>query len=145
MPRADVAMALRLKGMQRAFREFNVPEENQTHFVLNEETDYARSVQYLDEALAKRPKPDCLICGNDRVALVAYQHLLSLGIRIPKDIGILGFDNMVGIGGLFLPPLSTIALEKPAYRNTGNDHGSGHGPNFHRKRSGRFKQYLRFL
>jgi DNA-binding LacI/PurR family transcriptional regulator len=39
MPRADVAMALRLKGMQRAFREFNVPEENQTHFVLNEETD----------------------------------------------------------------------------------------------------------
>jgi DNA-binding LacI/PurR family transcriptional regulator len=110
MPRTDVAMALRLKGMQRAFREFNVSERDQTHFILNEETDYMQSVQFLNEALAKRTRPDCLICGNDRVALVAYQHLLSLGIRIPQDMGILGFDNMVGIGGLFLPPLSTISL-----------------------------------
>jgi hypothetical protein len=44
------------------------------------------------------------------VALVAYQHLLSRGFRIPDDIGILGFDDMVGIGSLFLPPLSTIRL-----------------------------------
>jgi DNA-binding LacI/PurR family transcriptional regulator len=110
MPRTDVAMALRLKGMQRAFREFKVPAKDQIHFVLNEETDYLLSVRYLNEALAKSPKPDCLICGNDRVALVAYQHLLSLGLRIPQDIGILGFDHMVGVGGLFLPPLSTIRL-----------------------------------
>jgi DNA-binding LacI/PurR family transcriptional regulator len=110
MPRTDVAMALRFKGMQRAFREFKVPAKDQIHFVLNEETDYLLSVRYLNEALAKSPKPDCLICGNDRVALVAYQHLLSLGLRIPQDIGILGFDHMVGVGGLFLPPLSTIRL-----------------------------------
>jgi DNA-binding LacI/PurR family transcriptional regulator len=110
LPRADVAMPLRFKAIQRAFREFNVLAKDQTHFVLNEETDYMQSVQFLIEALAKRPRPDCLICGNDRVAFVAYQHLLSLGMRIPKDIGILGFDNMVGIGGLFLPPLSTIHL-----------------------------------
>lgn len=110
MPRADVAMPLRLQGMQRAFREFNVAEKDQTHFVLNEETDYLQSVQFLNEALLKRPRPDCLICGNDRVAFVAYQHLLSKGLRIPREIGVLGFDNMVGTGGLFLPPLSTISL-----------------------------------
>ena len=110
MPRSDVAMPLRLKGMQRAFREFNVAEKDQTHFVLNEETDYMQSVQFLNEALLKRAKPDCLICGNDRVAFVAYQHLLSRGLRIPREIGVLGFDNMVGIGGLFLPSLSTIGL-----------------------------------
>jgi DNA-binding LacI/PurR family transcriptional regulator len=44
------------------------------------------------------------------VALVAYQHLLALGFHISNDIGILGFDDMVGIVGLFLPPLSTIRL-----------------------------------
>ena len=110
MPRADVAMPLRLQGMQRAFREFNVAEKDQTHFVLNEETDYLQSVQFLNQALLKRPRPDCLICGNDRVAFVAYQHLLSKGLRIPREIGVLGFDNMVGTGGLFLPPLSTISL-----------------------------------
>jgi DNA-binding LacI/PurR family transcriptional regulator len=110
LPQRFVAKTLRLKGMQRAFQKFNVLEKNQIHFVLDEVPDYLQCARFLDQALAQRPRPDCLICGNDRVALVAYQHLLSMGFRIPKDIGILGFDNMVGIGGLFLPPLSTIGL-----------------------------------
>ncbi|MEG1213139.1 MAG: substrate-binding domain-containing protein, partial [Leclercia sp.] len=29
---------------------------------------------------------------------------------IPQDIGVLGYDNMVGTGELFLPPLSTVQL-----------------------------------
>jgi DNA-binding LacI/PurR family transcriptional regulator len=110
LPERFVAKALRLKGMQRAFQKFNILEKDQTHFVLDDEPAYMQCVQFLDEAIAKRPRPDCLICGNDRVALVAYQHLLSRGLRIPKDIGILGFDNMVGVADLFLPPLSTIRL-----------------------------------
>jgi DNA-binding LacI/PurR family transcriptional regulator len=110
LPERFVAKALRLKGMQRAFQQFNISEKDQTHFVLDDEPAYMQSVQFLDEALAKRLRPDCLICGNDRVAFVAYQHLLSRGLRIPKDIGVLGFDNMVGVADLFLPPLSTIRL-----------------------------------
>ena len=110
LPERFVAKTLRLKGMQRAFQKFNILEKDQTHFVLDDEPAYMQCVQFLDEAIAKRPRPDCLICGNDRVAFVAYQHLLSRGLRIPKDIGILGFDNMVGVADLFLPPLSTIRL-----------------------------------
>jgi DNA-binding LacI/PurR family transcriptional regulator len=122
LPKGSVAMSLRRKGMQRAFREFNVAEKDQAHVILTHkpdhlqtvqfrgEADYLQTVPFLNEALAKRPRLDCVICGNDRVALVAYQHLLSRGFRIPNDIGILGFDDMVGIGSLFLPPLSTIHL-----------------------------------
>ena len=115
-------MSLRRRGMQRAFKEFKVAEKDQAHAILTHkpddlqsvqfraEADYLQTLSFLNTALAKSPRPDCVICGNDRVALVAYQHLLSRGFRIPKDIGILGFDDMVGIGGLFLPPLSTIRL-----------------------------------
>jgi DNA-binding LacI/PurR family transcriptional regulator len=122
LPEGTVATSLRRKGMQRAFREFNVAEKDQTHVILSHKPDQLQTVQFaneadflqaaafLSEALAKRTRPDCVICGNDRVALVAYQYLLSRGFRIPGDIGILGFDDMVGIGGLFLPPLSTIRL-----------------------------------
>ncbi len=35
---------------------------------------------------------------------------LTQGIRIPQDIAVLGYDNLVGIGNLFLPPLSTVQL-----------------------------------
>jgi DNA-binding LacI/PurR family transcriptional regulator len=110
LPERFIAKTLRLKGMQLAFQRFNILEKAQTHFVLDDEPAYQQCVPFLDQALAKRPRPDCLICGNDRVAFVAYQHLLSRGLRIPKDIGVLGFDNMAGITDLFLPPLSTIRL-----------------------------------
>jgi DNA-binding LacI/PurR family transcriptional regulator len=103
-------MPLRREGMQRAFQQFNIPDKSQSHFILHDEPNYLESVSFLDQALAKRPRPDCLICGNDRVAFVAYQYLLSRGLRIPKDVGVLGFDNMVGVSDLFLPPLSTVRL-----------------------------------
>lgn len=51
-----------------------------------------------------------MICGNDRIAFMVYQTLLTRGIRIPQDIAVLGYDNLVGIGNLFLPPLSTVQL-----------------------------------
>jgi DNA-binding LacI/PurR family transcriptional regulator len=122
LPEGTTATSLRRKGMQRAFEEFNVAEKDQEHFVLvhkpdqlqsaqfRDEADYLQTASLLDQVLDKRPRPDCVICGNDRVALVAYQHLLSRGFRIPNDIGVLGFDDMVGVGGLFVPPLSTIRL-----------------------------------
>ena len=122
LPEGSAATSLRRKGMQRAFKEFNIAEKDQTHVVLAHKPDHLQSVQFANEAdflqtvsflrdaLAKRPGPDCVICGNDRVALVAYQYLLSRGLRIPKDIGVLGFDDMIGIAGLFVPPLSTVRL-----------------------------------
>jgi hypothetical protein len=53
--------------------------------------DYLQAVQFLNEALARRPRPDCLICGNDRVALVAYQHLLSVGLSTSLSVHGKGF------------------------------------------------------
>ncbi|HCQ1742635.1 TPA: LacI family DNA-binding transcriptional regulator [Escherichia coli] len=57
-----------------------------------------------------KPDFDVLICGNDRAAFVAYQVLLAKGVRIPQDVAVMGFDNLVGVGHLFLPPLTTIQL-----------------------------------
>ena len=56
------------------------------------------------------PRFDAVICGNDRIALMVYQTLLAQGLRIPEDVAVIGYDNMVGIGELFLPPLSTVQL-----------------------------------
>ena len=57
-----------------------------------------------------KPTFDSVICGNDRIAFMVYQVLLARGLRIPQDVGVLGYDNMVGTGDLFLPPLSTVQL-----------------------------------
>ncbi len=57
-----------------------------------------------------KPGFDSVICGNDRIAFMVYQTLLGRGLRIPQDVAVVGYDNMVGIGDLFLPPLSTVQL-----------------------------------
>lgn len=44
---------------------------------------------------------DSVICGNDRIAFMVYQTLLAQGLRIPQDVAVVGYDNMVGIGDLF--------------------------------------------
>jgi DNA-binding LacI/PurR family transcriptional regulator len=122
LPEGSPAASLRRKGIQRAFKEFNIAEKDQAHAVLSpkpesiqpvqfrDEPDFLQTAFILDDALRRSPRPECVICANDRVALVAYQYLLSRGLRIPQDVGVLGFDDMVGVGGLFLPPLSTIRL-----------------------------------
>src|ERR1700736_3326475 len=68
LPKGAVAMPLRLKGMQRAFEEFQIAEEPQAHIVLThrseslqsvpkvKEADYLRTARFLDKALARRPR-----------------------------------------------------------------------------------------
>lgn len=73
--------------------------------------NFAEVLPVLQKMCQNRPLAfDVVICGNDRIAMLAYQFLLGQGIRIPQDVAVLGFDNMVGVADLFLPPLTTVQL-----------------------------------
>jgi LacI family transcriptional regulator len=55
-------------------------------------------------------RPTALICGNDEMALQAYLAALSLGLRIPQDITIVGFDDFRTVSMALKPELTTVAL-----------------------------------
>lgn len=62
-------------------------------------------------ALLDRPdRPSALFCYNDRVAMGAYAAIAQLGLRIPEDVAVVGFDNQEVIAAHLRPRLSTIAL-----------------------------------
>ena len=42
-------------------------------------------------------------------------------LRIPQDVAVMGFDNLVGVGHLFLPPLTTIHIDIPIICETALD------------------------
>ncbi|WNN45967.1 MULTISPECIES: LacI family DNA-binding transcriptional regulator [Winslowiella] len=112
LPQCTPASISRRAGAEQAWRETGLPETQlrQVHMTWGDE-HYRDVVAILDAAIVQgKANFDVLICGNDRIAFLAYQVLLSRGIAIPQQVAVLGYDNMVGIGDLFLPPLTTVQL-----------------------------------
>jgi LacI family transcriptional regulator len=48
----------------------------------------------LEKLLATEPRPTALFAGNDRVALVLLKHLSAMGVNVPREMSVVGFDNL---------------------------------------------------
>jgi DNA-binding LacI/PurR family transcriptional regulator len=56
--------------------------------------------------LAKNASPTAIFVGNDQAATGVYRALQELGIRIPEDISVAGFNDTMG--DLLYPSLTTV-------------------------------------
>ena len=54
--------------------------------------------------------PTAVFCANDRTAWGAYQALTELGLRIPADVSVVGFDNQEELAPFLRPGLTTMDL-----------------------------------
>jgi GntR family transcriptional regulator of arabinose operon len=66
--------------------------------------DDTRSLRAL---FRSRRRPDAIACGNDRTATMLVESLETIGIRVPEDVAITGFDDE-SFARLSIPPLTTI-------------------------------------
>jgi LacI family transcriptional regulator len=55
-------------------------------------------------------RPTALVCGNDRMAVGAILALHTLGLEIPRDVSVIGFDDQPDVADQFRPRLTTVAL-----------------------------------
>jgi DNA-binding LacI/PurR family transcriptional regulator len=51
-------------------------------------------------------RPDAFVCGNDHTAALLLRALRQNGIYVPKDVRVVGFDD-VNFAALVSPPLTT--------------------------------------
>lgn len=63
---------------------------------------YAMGGRLVDQGL-----PDAVFCSNDLMALGLLSCFSDLGIRVPEDISLVGFDDVDG-AAYFHPPLTTV-------------------------------------
>lgn len=61
----------------------------------------------LQDLLSRRHPPTALFCSNDQLALTTMRDLRSLGLRVPDDIAMAGFDG-VRVGEWVTPVLTTV-------------------------------------
>lgn len=112
LPSDHLATLRRRRGLERACHEAGINPDGLVHHYMQHGDEHYRDIPDIILAHKAQGKMffDSVICGNDRIAFMVYQMLLTLGVRIPKDIAVIGYDNHIGIGNLFLPPLSTVQL-----------------------------------
>lgn len=73
--------------------------------------DYEISGGY-DSTLAafRTGHPTALVCGNDRMAVGAILALHTLGLEVPRDVSVIGFDDQPDLADQVRPRLTTVAL-----------------------------------
>ncbi len=96
-------------------------ELDRKHCLLTETSDEFQDFQTVVKKLQKMASvPDVFICGNDHTAIQLIYALQFLGYQIPKDVSVVGFDDILLLKGLRLLSLqyrlqkNTLVLLQPA-------------------------------
>jgi LacI family transcriptional regulator len=91
----------RIIGAQKAMHDNNL--QTPQPFVYSGDPGDVKFVK----SFAQNQKIDAILCTNDHLAAELLQTLTRIGIRVPNDLRLVGFDN-VRFASLLSTPLTTI-------------------------------------
>lgn len=105
------------RGCQRAIREWGgdakctmiVEDVKVTNYT---RWEYENGRQLANRFLELEDRPTAVFVYNDMTAISVMSQLMKRGLRIPEDVSVIGFDNII-MSEFANPPLTTI--RQPAY------------------------------
>ena len=95
----------RYAGFIRALREADIDPE--TAIVERGNFTFKSGIEIAQTILSNPKRPSALVCANDDMAAGALLSAHKLGLSIPKDVSIAGFDD-TPVSEIVWPPLTTI-------------------------------------
>lgn len=97
----------RLRGYRQSLASADIPYDPALVFSGNWEpsSGYEGTLQFM----ALDNPPDAIFCANDMMAVGCYDALKELGLKIPEDVAVVGFDDRE-IAQFMRPPLTTLIL-----------------------------------
>jgi len=101
------ASADRLKGYRQALATVDVAFDEK----LIHDGDWLPLTGYHHtfDLMAMDDRPTAILCGNDLMAIGAMEALSELGLKVPEDISVMGYDDQE-LARYTHPPLSTLVL-----------------------------------
>lgn len=97
----------RLKGYRQALASNDVPFD--PALVRPGNWEPSAGYEMTLELMALDNPPDAIFCANDMMAVGCYDALKHLGLDVPTDVAVIGFDDR-DIAQYMHPPLSTLVL-----------------------------------
>lgn len=82
----------RARGVRVALTSagLELPDTMVRHGPFSFETGYVQ----MTELLAQKPRPTVVLCSNDTVAIGAFNAARALGLGVPQDVSLVGFDDL---------------------------------------------------
>lgn len=92
----------RYQGYQEICRKYHIQEQ-----YVNCSYNYEDGIKTAEELIRKYPNVDGIVASNDIVAIATCKVLLKNGYRIPEEVQIIGFDNVL-FSRMSFPELTTV-------------------------------------
>ena len=97
----------RITGLLKAFKDYNMDESGLR--VIAGDFTYQSGVKAMYELFSSPPLPTAIVCHNDMMAIGVQNACVELGIKVPNDISVIGYDD-IQLASISSPPLTTIRL-----------------------------------
>ena len=102
------AVSLRRDAYEAALRQAGIPLD--PTLVVAGGNDPAGADASARQLLDREDRPTAVFCYNDGMAAGVYRVAASLGLSIPEDLSVVGFDDLLLISTNLAPPLTTMRL-----------------------------------
>lgn len=124
----------REKGFAQALTEAGI-EINKNWVLRLSTVNYFMVHSYIRQLLEQKERPDAIFACSDMYGMAAINAAQQLGIRVPEELSVIGFDN-TSIASMTNPSLTTVAqpitqigaqscellIQKIRNRNCANQH-----------------------
>lgn len=100
----------RFTGMREALFFSSIPVDLRYSILNDDSMPY--NAETLTREVSKLPVlPDCFVAANDAIAIYLLKALKNLKISVPKDVKVIGFDNVADAKNC-TPPLTSVNVNK---------------------------------
>ncbi|MCG8370597.1 MAG: LacI family DNA-binding transcriptional regulator, partial [Proteobacteria bacterium] len=98
-------ISARYSGYRRALADFDVEPDDALTFDVPFDMNHA--VESIRRIVESESEFDALFCTSDVMALAAISTLTDLGMRVPGDVAVVGYDD-ISLAAYSAPPLTTV-------------------------------------
>ncbi|KKC47182.1 GntR family transcriptional regulator [Paenibacillus sp. D9] len=89
----DIQGTMRMKGFMRACREKGIPLHPERLVLYSSEDKHEKPLEAASRLLTGDRRPTALVCYNDELAVRLVDAAAGLGLSVPGDLSLTGFDD----------------------------------------------------
>ncbi len=104
-PEGNVLTLTRRRGTEKTLRALDLPVR--PDWFLKGDFSLQSGVEAASAWLALEDRPTGVFCSSDQMACGFISELVRLGLSVPRDVSVVGFDD-IEFASRFIPPLTTV-------------------------------------